>query len=103
MSAWSELEQTGLLGTRRADLRLPPISPPLDTLLASLRSDDKAHDLLRAAGTLDLYEQIGRAPGRLQPEFSPPLPPETRPACPPDIGHYLAQLLDNRLRDLLPE
>lgn len=103
MSAWSELERAAMLGTRRTRPKLPPIAPSLDRVLNQLESDDPAHDLLRAAGMLELYEQAGRIPARLQADRRPPPAAEERPPCPPAAARYLAQMLDSNLRDLLPE
>jgi hypothetical protein len=103
MSAWSELEKAALLGTRRAVAQLPPIAPGIDDLLGRLDDADEAHNVLSAAGMLDVYEQIGRVPARLQPKDSRPPDPERRRVCPPEATYFLAQLLESRLRDLLPE
>ena len=62
MSAWSEMERMALLGTRRESIDIPPIAPAVDKVLSILDSEDAEHALLSAAGTLDLYEQIGRMP-----------------------------------------
>ena len=103
MSAWSEMERVALLGTRRESIQLPPIAPALDRLLSTLNTGDEEHALLSAAGTLDLYEQIGRLPARLQPAAVVGVPAEDMPVCPPDAARYMAQMLEGPLRNLMPE
>jgi hypothetical protein len=102
-TAWSELERVALLGTRRDALQMPDIAPALDELLAGLQHGDSEHLLLSAAGTLDLYEQIGRMPARLRPDSRVQALQEIKPACPPQAAVYIAQMLEGPLRDLLPE
>ncbi len=103
MSAWMEMERVVLLGTRRESVQLPEIAPALDQLLSTLQNEEAEHALLSAAGTLDLYEQIGRALARLKPESDPALPRERLLPCPPEAASLLAQMLDSSLRLLLPE
>jgi hypothetical protein len=82
---------------------MPEIAPALDELLAGLQHEDPEHLLLSSAGTLDLYEQIGRTPARLHPDRRVQAPQENKPACPPQAAVYIAQMLEGPLRDLLPE
>ncbi|MFN2279565.1 MAG: hypothetical protein ACK2UR_18260, partial [Candidatus Promineifilaceae bacterium] len=82
-TAWGEMERVALMGTRREQTVLPEIAPALDDLLAGLSGAGAEHALLGAAGTLDLYEQIGRIPARSRPETGAQPPPETMPPCPP--------------------
>lgn len=103
MSAWSELERVALLGTRRESVHIPDVAPALDALLSSLNREDGEHALLSIAGTLDLYEQIGRMPGRLRPDSAARAPQESMPACPPHAASYIAQMLEGPLRNLMPE
>ncbi len=102
MSAWSEMERVALLGTRRERLHLPDIAPDIDEVLAKIAGDDASRELLSTAGTLDLYEQIGRLPARQSPETFP-LPREDRRACSSLAASYLAQMLGGSLRNLMPE
>lgn len=103
MSAWSEMERVALLGTRRERLHLPPIAPELDKLLNAVQGEEAAHALLISAGTLDLYEQIGRTSAQLSPGQPSAPPSESKAACSPQAAGYLAQLLEGPLRGLLPE
>jgi Family of unknown function (DUF5691) len=103
VSAWSEMERAALLGTRRASANIPVIAPDLDSLINRLHSDDAGHDLLRAAGLLDLYEQIGRTPAKLSPQPLPPPRAETRQSCSPLAAQYLAGMLDGQQRTIMPE
>ena len=96
MSAWSELERVALLGTRRETLKIPGITPALDSLLSGLKNGDAEHILLSSAGTLDIYEQIGRTPARVKPDLRALAPQETLPACPPHAAAYIAQMLEGR-------
>jgi hypothetical protein len=102
MSAWSELERVALLGTRRERLELPQIAPALDGMLARIGGGDAGRELLGAAGALDLYEQIGRSPARRRPEMATP-PAENQRPCPPYLAHFLAQMLEGTLHNLMPE
>ncbi len=103
MSAWSEMERMALLGTRRESIDIPPIAAAVDKVLSILDSEDAEHALLSAAGTLDLYEQIGRMPARLRPDPAARLPQESMAACPPEAAQYIAQMLEGPLRGLMPE
>jgi hypothetical protein len=102
-SAWSELERVALMGTRREPMELPQIAPALDEFLAGLGGADAEHALLSAAGTLDLYEQIGRVPARTRPETGALPPADTLPPCPPRAADCLAQMLAGSLGGLMPE
>ena len=102
-TAWGEMERVALMGTRREQSVLPEIAPALDDLLAGLSGAGAEHALLGAAGTLDLYEQIGRIPARSRPETGAQAPPETMPPCPPRAAGCLAQMLEGTLSGLMPE
>ena len=102
-TAWAEMERAALMGTRREQMDLPQIDPALDDLLAGLSGGGAEHALLSAAGTLDLYEQIGRIPARTRPETGAQPPPETMPPCPPRAAGCLAQMLEGTLSGLMPE
>jgi hypothetical protein len=102
-SAWSALEHTALLGTRRESLQLPTIAPAMDTFLHDLQGGDAEHVLLSMAGTLDLYEQIGRLPARIRPDRWSGAPPESAPACPAQAAIFITQMLEGSLSSLMPE
>jgi hypothetical protein len=101
--AWSELEHTALLGTRRAALQMPAVAPALDALLAEIQGGDQEHILLGTAGTLDLYEQIGRLPARVRPDRWAGAPQEDLPACPPQVAAFITQMFEGGLHSLMPE
>jgi hypothetical protein len=102
-SAWAVLEHAALLGTRRESVQIPAVSPALDALLRSLQGGDPEAVLLSSAGTLDLYEQIGRLPARVRSDRWAGAPQESDPACPPQAAVFIAQMLDGSLSKLMPE
>ncbi len=77
----------------------------LGEVLAALDGDEPEQKLLKMAGTLSLYEQVGQLPQQIGhiPDSWPAAPPDERPSCSPALTERLSLMIDGRFRDLLPE
>lgn len=103
MNPWPNLVKIALLGTRRGQIAADPQGSPLDQFWSRLPVDAPEHQLLSAAGSAYLYEQVGSAPSRSNPE--PPQPPPPRDPRPPgnaQAAHLLSRMLGEQ-RSHLPE
>ena len=103
MSHWSTLVNTALLGTQRAVLPPNQEVTPLGAVLQQVSTKEPAHDLLSAAGALNLHEQVGWLPGQMA-EYEPfKSLRDERPVCSPQVQRHLLVMLDGHFRSLLPE
>ncbi|MCP4422950.1 MAG: hypothetical protein GY803_00515 [Chloroflexi bacterium] len=105
MSQLNELTKIALLGTQRTALPELGDSSPIGELLAALDGDKPEQKLLKMAGTLGLYEQVGQLPQQIAhiPDSWQAPPPDERPSCSPALAMRLSLMLDGRFRNLLPE
>lgn len=101
MNRWLELTRVALLGTQRAPLPDLADESSLGQLLGAMDMSQPEQTLLQTAGTLDLYEQVGRQPQQFTPSDLKPAPAH-RP-CPPEVARRLTMMLDGQDRDLLHE
>lgn len=104
MNPGTELVKLALLGTRRQQLELGEAESPLELLIKQLPDNDPEHQLLSAAGSAFLYQQIGAAPLQYPRELpGPPLTPDPRPVCGPATARLLESMLSGPRRTYLPE
>lgn len=105
MNRWLELTRAALLGTQRASLPDLQDESPLGQLLGSIENGQPEQTLLQMAGTLDLYEQVGRQPQRVSHPVNahPHVPIDDRRPYSLALAERLSGMLDGQYRDLLPE
>ena len=104
MNNWENLVKTALLGTHREAYTQDLEESALERLLEPLKESGPAHRLLCTAGTMDLYEQVGRSPEKMVREVAmPSLPVDNRSPCCARASYYLSRMLGGPYRNLLPE
>lgn len=104
MSQLAQFVKVALLGTQRA--AVPELAPesPLAGKLPIQPNADPESKLLDVAAAISLYEQVGQRVGQIS---APPLagagPTDPWPACGPAPARRLAEIIDGRFQELLPE
>ena len=104
MTLWTDLLKVALLGTRRGQLGTGDGNSPLEQFLKQLEENGAEHQLLSAAGSVHIYQQIGAAPLNYPRKLSsPPLHPDPRPPCSPAVTRLLSTMLSGAQRSYMPE
>ena len=96
MNEWATLVKTAVIGTGRGVAPITGGRSPLSRLLVAAQTDSAEQTLLRQAGLIAQYEQIGQLPQRADP------PHPTQHAYCSTQQHPLTLMLASRYKELLP-
>lgn len=103
MNTWLQLRNAALLGTDRTPFTPLSGDDPVEALLPHLPTGNQEAALLTAAALYVQYQRAGFRPVQVAAPLPEPAPTDNAPFVSEQATYHLAQMLDGRFSEVLPE